>query len=480
MQCPKALYLYKNHYDKRDPVSREQQDKFDRGHRVGVLARELFPGGKDCTPPSIFHFDQSIAATKALVMQQFPVIYEAAFKQDGLLIANDILCCREGKWYAYEVKSSGKITPTYLQDAAIQYHVMQLSGLDVEDFFIVHINTGYVRQGDLSLHDLFRIVSVKEEIQEMQPFIREAYQKAVDVLLADSIPEVNIGVHCYRPYPCDFLGTCWKGKEKSPVMQLGGIAIQGKVDWVLNGITRLEDIPAEQLSGGRLKAQAFAHQSGKEYIQEEPLHKFLSDIRYPLYFFDIEAFQPAIPVYDHTFPFQPLPFQFSAHYVERRDGPIQTFEFLVPPGEDGRKAFTEAFIEATEKPGQIVVFNTLLEKGILYHLGKLYHEHAAAIHERLQRMADLETPFKNDWYYHPGMQGGYSMKNILPALVPGLSYEQISIRDGMDAMYVYQQLMHETDPAKKIKGTQDLLAYCQMDTLGLYEVFRYLERLVGK
>jgi hypothetical protein len=164
--------------------------------------------------------------------------------------------------------------------------------------------------------------------------------------------------------------------------------------------------------------------------------------------------------------------------VERKDGPLQTFEFLVPPGEDGRKTFTEAFIEATRKPGQIVVFNTLLEKGILYHLGKLYPEYAAAIHERMQRMVDLETPFKNDWYYHPGMQGGYSMKNILPALVPALSYEQISIRDGMDAMYVYQQLMYETDPAKKIKSTQDLLAYCQMDTLGLYEVFRYLERVV--
>ena len=70
------------------------------------------------------------------------------------------------------------------------------------------------------------------------------------------------------------------------------------------------------------------------------------------------------------------------------------------------------------------------------------------------------------------------MKSILPALVPELSYEHMTVKDGADAMYVYQQLMNEPDKSKRIRAMQDLLSYCQMDTLGLYEVFCYLEDLI--
>jgi Domain of unknown function(DUF2779) len=479
MQCGKALYLYKNNYQERDPVSKEQQDKFDRGHRVGLMARQLFPGGKDCTPPTIFQYDQSIAATKALVMQQFPVIYEAAFKFEGLMVATDILCCNDGKWYGYEVKSSGKITNTYLLDAAIQYYVITNSGLQLEDFFLVHINTGYVRKGDLSLQELFRVVSVKDEILALQETISDAVERAREVLLAEKAPDIETGIHCFKPYPCDFLGSCWKGLEKNPLMQLAGVSIQDKVDWIKKGILRMEDIPAEFLTRNRLNAQLLAHQTGGEYVDMEALKSFFNDIQYPLYFFDIEAYQPAIPEFEDTFPFQPIPFQFSAHYIEKKNGPLKAFEYIVPPGEDGRKAFVASFLESTEKPGQIIVFNTLLEKGVLYHLGKLFPEYAADIRQRLERLVDLEIPFKQDWFYHPGMQGGYSMKSILPALVPELSYEHMTVKDGADAMYVYQQLMNEQDKSKRIRALQDLLSYCQMDTLGLYEVFCYLEDLIA-
>src|SRR5688572_10462740 len=77
IQCPKSLYLYTKHYDLRDPVSISQQQVFDRGIRVGKLAQRLFPGGRDMSPPNAYSYDASIAATKALVLTKYPVIYEA-------------------------------------------------------------------------------------------------------------------------------------------------------------------------------------------------------------------------------------------------------------------------------------------------------------------------------------------------------------------------------------------------------------------
>jgi hypothetical protein len=474
MQCKKALYLYKYHYQDRDPVSRALQDKFDRGHRVGMLARELFPGGIDCTPPTIFQYEQSIAATKALIMRQEPVIYEAAFKHEGVLVALDLLCFRDGKWYGYEVKSSIRTSRTYLLDAAIQYHVITKSGLALEDIFLVHLNGNYVRKGDVDLQQLFRITSVKDEVLEQQLDIQSAIKQAREVLSLDAAPVVDTGIHCYRPYACDFLGTCWKGLEKSPILQLAGVAMQDKIDWLKNGIRSLEEIPEAAISQGRMHAQMMAHKSKRAYIDREKLKAFFNDISYPLYFFDIEAFQPAVPLFEHTSPFQAIPFQFSAHYIERQDGPLEANEFIVQPGEDGRLAFTEAFLKATERPGQIAVFNTLLEKGILFQLGKLFPQYAGAIRDRVVRMIDLETPFRKDWYYHPGMQGGYSMKNILPAIAPDLSYDQMNVKDGQDAMHVYHQLWYEEDFVKKSRALQDLLSYCQRDTLGLYHIYRHM------
>jgi len=479
IQCSKALYLYKYHYDQRDPVSRAQQDKFDRGHRVGILARDLFPGGKDCTPPTIFKYDQSVQATKALVMAQYPVIYEAAFKFQGILIALDILVCKDGKWYGYEIKSSLRISKTYLQDVSIQYHVVTNSGLELEDIFIVHVNGDYIlKNNQLDLDQFFKIISVKDQVIEQQIEIEAAISRARSVLSLESVPEIETGVQCFKPYPCDYLGTCWQGQEKNPILQLAGASLTDKIQWIKSGAKNLDDIPAAALTQGRMHAQMEAHKNQGPYIDKNSLAEFMRPLKYPLYFFDVEAFQPAVPIFNDTSPFQAIPFQFSIHYVPYKGAPIEAFEYITPPGEDGREKFSKAFIEATSCPGQILVFNTILEKGILYQLGKLFPRYARFIKDRMQRMVDLEMPFKKDWYYHPKMHGGYSMKNILPALVSNMSYEQINVKDGVDAMILYQQLFFETDPVKKSKVIQDLLSYCRMDTLGLYYVYESLMKIV--
>lgn len=476
IQCSKALYLYKYHYDLKDPVSRIQQEKFDRGHRVGKLAQSLFPGGKDCTPPNIMSYDQSIKATEALVRSKFPVIYEAAFKYQGILVALDILVHQDGKWYAYEVKSSLKITKTYLQDIAIQYYVIRNSGLELEDVFIIHVDGEYIlKDNQLNLQELFKIISVKEQVEELQIDIEASISRARSVLSLEDVPEIETGVHCFKPYPCDFLNTCWKGEQKNPIFNIAGANILDKVQWVKSGIKNIKDIPLENQPSSRMFAQMEANSTNTFFVNHKALKEFMQKIQYPLYFFDIEAYQPAIPLFNETTPFQAIPFQFSLHYAASKDAPLEAYEYITPPGQDGREEFLKVFIQATQIPGQILVFNTILEKGILFKLGKLYPKYAKFVKDRMQRMVDLETPFKKDWYYDPKMNGSYSMKSILPALVDNMSYSNMNIKDGVDAMVLYQNLAYETDENVKSKIIQDLLTYCRMDTLALYHVFKSLK-----
>ena len=60
LQCEKSLYLYKHHYNLKDPVSPQLQAIFNQGHRVGELAQGLFPGGVDASPPNHFKMQESV------------------------------------------------------------------------------------------------------------------------------------------------------------------------------------------------------------------------------------------------------------------------------------------------------------------------------------------------------------------------------------------------------------------------------------
>ena len=138
-QCPKRLWLHKFKPGLRDEEDEGQQAIFQSGTDVGMLARNLFPGGVDASPVDSFHYQQSVADTSRYISEGKTVIYEAAFQFSGLLCAVDVLAKKNGKWYAYEVKSTTSVKPAVHQDAAFQYYVINHSGIALADFYIVHL-----------------------------------------------------------------------------------------------------------------------------------------------------------------------------------------------------------------------------------------------------------------------------------------------------------------------------------------------------
>ncbi|KKL95282.1 hypothetical protein LCGC14_1856200, partial [marine sediment metagenome] len=89
-----------------------------------------------------------------------------------------------------------------------------------------------------------------------------------------------------------------------------------------------------------------------------------------------------------------------------------------------------------------------------------FPEYENAIREVINRIKDVMIPFQRKYYYKPEMRGSYSIKAVLPALVPDLNYDGLAISDGGTAMNVYEQLQYETDQDKiretrKPKGLRD-------------------------
>jgi len=210
-QCLKSLYLHKKRPFLRDKLSPEQRAKFKRGTRLGVLAQQLFPGGIDLSPRAPSQYQKRVLETTEIIRQgKHNILYEAVFQFDQLLIMLDILNLRNGEWFGYEVKSSLKISDTYLLDAAFQYYVITNSGLKLTDMFLVYVNKDYTFEGEARFDDLFIFESVLEKVLELQDYIKEKTIEEKAILHLNSSPKIDVGAHCLSPYPCDFIGHCWK------------------------------------------------------------------------------------------------------------------------------------------------------------------------------------------------------------------------------------------------------------------------------
>ncbi len=476
VQCQKSLYLYKNYYKQRDAVSYSQQAVFNRGTNVGVLARTLFLGGIDVTPESIFKYEESAKRTQQLIAEGKEIIYEAAFIFDDTLVAVDILVKENGAWSAYEVKSSLSISETYLMDAALQYYVINGSGLMLDDFFIIHVNRDYIRHGAIDLKQLFTRVSVKKLAEKKHQYIQAQILHSKDTLKKPEIPQnITIGEHCFAPYACDFMGTCWKHIPANSVFDMGGMRKAMMFDLYRQGYVKMEEIPDETDLPDVFRIQIEAIKKNEVIINRKAVADFLKTLHYPLYFLDFESFMPAVPIYEGSHPYHHIPFQYSLHYKAAKDGELRHIEYLAEAGSDPRKIFAERLLKDTRLPGDIIVYNKDFEKKIMKDLAHDFPEFRDALRDRIARIKDLAVPFAKKDYYSPLMRGSNSLKAILPALVPDLKYEELIIKDGNTASIVFESLQTESDLFKIIETRDQLLAYCKMDTLAMVRIIEVLE-----
>ena len=478
-QCLKKLYLGKYHRDLKTPVSPSLQARFDAGHEVGQLAQLLFPGGVDCTPEHYYDFGPSLEKTLENIHYGQPVIYEAAFQYDGVLAALDILVLKEDGWYGYEVKATNETKPQHIEDAALQFWVMKHAAHRPHKMHIVHLNRDYVRDGELDIQQLFVIDDVTEAVLKMQKEVNETVNTQKALLESKLLPDIDIGPYCKKPYECDFKSHCWQHIPKYSVFNLANAT---KKKWQLyhQGILQIADIPEDFKLTEKQSIQVNSEKTGQTHIDQAGIREFLDGLQYPLYYLDFESIQPTVPIYNQSRPYQQICFQYSLHIQQEAGQPIDAIEhreFLAEADDaDPRRSLLEQLIPDLGDAGDILVYNLKFEAGRLKEMARDFPEYAEAIEPLLDRLKDLMDPFMHKLYYSPEMHGSYSMKKVLPALVPEMGYEGLEIGEGMEAMLVFLEMVSGRFEGD-LEGTRTaLLEYCKMDTLGMVGVLGVIER----
>jgi hypothetical protein len=219
-----------------------------------------------------------------------------------------------------------------------------------------------------------------------------------------------------------------------------------------------------------------AVRSGELALDHEGFLSLAEELVFPLWFMDFETYMPGLPIFAGTRPWQQIPFQWSLH-VQEADGEVRHDEFLKADGSDPRRAFAEALIDAVGPTGSVVVYNKGMESTRLRELARDLPDLAAPLQAIDDRIVDL-LPIVRQSVYHSDFHGSRSLKSVTPVLAPHLSYDELALKAGMQAMQAYEVITApETSDAERQELRADLLKYCSLDTLAMVEVLRRLQIL---
>jgi hypothetical protein len=470
LQCHRLLWWRVHEPDAPELVPDPQtQASCDLGTSVGALARTYVPGGTLIDFPR-HQIQQKIEATAAALAAGAPVLYEASFSANHVFVAVDILERRRDGFGLIEVKSSTSAKPEHLPDAGIQAHVLGCAGVDVRSVEIMHLNRACTFP---DLGDLFTRTDVTGEVAALLPVVPAQAREQLR-MLEGPLPEIAIGPHCSVPRECPFHSRCWAGLPEHHVSTLYRI---GQKAWDLEagGCRTIQALPASLGLNATAERQRRSVVSNR-LIVESSLRDALREFEPPLAFLDFETINPAIPVWNGCHPYDNLPVQFSCHR-QKPGGGYEHVAWLAEGPGDPRPQIAQALVAACAGARTILAYNAGFEKTCLRGLGAaLGPGTAEAMEDIATRIRDLLPAVRNH-VYHPDFLGSFSLKSVLPVLVPELSYDGLEIPDGSIAALELARLLLRGDTlaqAEKTRLRGALLRYCELDTWG---TVRLLERL---
>ena len=474
-QCPRRLWLEVN---RRDLIQYDAARRavFQTGHEVGAIAQQLCPDGI-----LIGHDDQLSLALQQTSEQLFSrdrrPLFEATFTYQDVLVRVDLLIPEAEGWRICEVKSTGSVKSYHLADLATQVWVTVGAGLTVSHASLQHIDTQfrYTQTGDY--HGLFVEADRTQEIVA-QVNTRHAVVEAAKATLRGPEPDIATGPHCATPFDCPFLAHCGCDDPPPTDYPVDLLPNQGgkraAMELKAAGYSDLRDVPTDVTLQGRLQRILETTRSGVAYLDAAAIREELSGWAWPRYYFDFETVSFTVPRWLGTRPFENLPFQFSCH-VEQSDGTVSHHDFLDLSGEDPSRACAEAILSTIGPVGAIVTYNASFERGCIRGLAQRHPDLAPRLHDIADRIVDL-LPVVRDHYYHRDMQGSFSIKAVLPARLPELSYEALDgVADGRAAQDAYKEAVHEaTSPERQAELRRQLLDYCALDTWAMVRLAQSL------
>jgi len=476
-QCPKRLWLEVHRSDLRED-SAGTEASFRIGFQVGDIAQKIYDprGCGALIDVASEGFDRAFSRSAELI-QGNQTIFEAGFSAGGALAFADVMLPEEHNgettWRMVEVKSSTSVKDYHRDDVAVQSFVALASGVPLTAVALAHIDSSWVYPGGNDYQGLLKENDLTAEAFARHDEVRGWISQAQAIVATDVEPEISIGDHCDTPFECGFYKYCSRNEPKPeyPVYWLPRFASAKVRELAADGVDDMRYVPNEMLNVKQQRVKEHTL-SGSIYFDAAGAASDLAPYSLPAYFLDFETIQFPVPIWAGTRPYQQITFQFSLHTLSA-DGVLAHTDFLDLSGNNPSEPFALSLITSCGQHGPVFVYNAGFEKARIRELAERYPAMSADLLAINERVVDL-LPIARERYYHPSQQGSWSIKKVLPAAVPELSYADLDgVQDGGMAMDAFLEGIHpETSDARKSEIRQQLLAYCELDTYAMVRLWQ--------
>lgn len=479
-QCPKRLWLEIHKPELRDDSGSEAV--FAIGHQVGDVARDIYDPEHtgDLIDIGELGHGAALSQSAALLVQGKAPIFEAGLTIGGALAYADVMLpdYSDGtlRWKMIEVKSSTCVKDYHHDDIAVQTYIAEESGISLTSISLAHIDNSFVYQGDGNYQGLLFEADLTTEAKTRSAEVKQWIADAHATAALEHEPEIATGPQCSKPFTCGFCDYC-KRDDVSPEFPLSSLprlhsSRKAKIETA--GHEDLREVPDHFLNSIQKRVKQCSI-SGAAYFDAEGAAADLAAHGFPAYFLDFETVMFAVPIWKGWRPYRQIPFQFSLHRMIKT-GEVEHTEFLDLSGNDPSQPFTVALIEQCGTEGPVFVYNAGFEMTRISEMAERFPQHTTALDAINARIVDL-LPIARNRYYHPSQHGRWSIKAILPALCPDLSYNKLEgVQNGDMAVEAYKEATApNTKPERKQELHQQLQEYCKLDTFAMvrmWEIFR--------
>ena len=466
-QCPKRLWL--SVYDPGSAASPKEAG-VAAGNEVGETARVIHGPGEVLFDAEHKNYRHALEQSALALSRTGETFFESAHEADGVLVIADVLRVTPNGVEVIEVKSSTTVDDYQREDAAIQTAVMRRAGVRVSSVRIAYVNNQFVYRGGGEYRGLLAEEDVTEFAMGLDAEVNDWIVDARGVL-GGSKPTVEMGRQCKHPIECPFKGHCTGPQPEYPLTMLRGLSGKRRAALMSEGIMDVRDVPPELAALEPWIDQYQAVCTGDPVIREAELAE-LRALPYPRYYLDFETINPAVPLWAGTRPYQQIPFQWSVH-IEPAHGEMRHCEFLDLSGENPARPSMEQLIARLGDTGPVLVYSSF-ERTILSDMRKLLPDLDAPLAAIMERLFDL-LPVAKAAYYHREMKGSWSIKKILPAIAPDLTYTSLGeVQDGTAAQRAYlEAIKPDAPPRRKEHLRKSMLDYCKRDTEAMVAVATY-------
>ena len=416
-QCHLRLW-YDSHIPDLAPAPSEAlQAIVDTGHEVGEAACKRFPGGHSVSHDHL-HIPQAVEETRQIMEAgTVPAVFEAAFEHKRVLVRADVIeRLPKGGWRLIEVKSTTRLKEVFILDLAVQLWVLRGAGLDVRDAAVLTLDNSYVYDGvRLDLDALFKLHPLLDEAVKRLDTVDAQVREMQNMLAEHAAPDIGPGEHCFTPYECPYHAHCTRGHvaPEHGIGELPRLAAPRRTQLEAARIEEVRDIPDDFPLTHLQSIVRRAVREDRAVVYSDILGT-LAQMTPPVRHLDFETFAPAIPRFAGTRPYQQIPFLFSVHTESGATSPTHT-DYLHEQDCDPRLLLTDNVIAAVGCEGTICTYSGY-ERRVLRDLAAALPDRAEAIGAIERRLFDLYAVVRNG-YYHPGFNGSFSIKNVLPVLV---------------------------------------------------------------